>query len=264
MTTPNTPLTLNVYPLNQQANGAFDGGRILESKPIGFPGEGSAVDRVGPLFYWAWAESKGPAVIGMHPHQGFEIVSYVLRGRMGHKDTLGTNREVGTGGIQVMQTASGVSHEEHMIGQEGTGFFQIWFEPNMRLTRQKRAVYADFEAAQIPTTTDATTGIVQRRYLDSELRPGSSAAFHLETDASLESYVIPAGRTLSVELPEGRGLAAVTVRGKAHYSTGGVTRVAEEREFTVVEARHGAGTIQVKAEGEVELMVVQVPLKVEY
>jgi redox-sensitive bicupin YhaK (pirin superfamily) len=183
---------------------------------------------------------------------------------MGHKDTLGTNREVGTGGIQVMQTASGVSHEEHMLGAEGTDFFQIWFEPNMRLTRQKRAVYADFEESQIPTTPDIATGIVNRRYLDSSLRPGSSAAFHLDTDAILESYVIPAGRTLTLAIPEGWGLAAVTVRGNAHYTLGEQNKTAGVRDFSVMEARQGAGRVEVRAEGEVELMVVQVPLKVEY
>lgn len=72
-----------------QASGQFDGGNIKEQKPIGFSGEGSIITRLGPLFYWAWAHSQGPAEIGFHPHQGFEIITYVINGKGYHRDTLG-------------------------------------------------------------------------------------------------------------------------------------------------------------------------------
>ena len=103
---------IQIYPPDKQASGEFDGGRITEIKPIGFSGDGSAVDRVGPLFYWAWASSMESAKIGLHPHRGFEIISYVLSGEVGHGDTLGNATRVASGGAQVMQTGSGVSHEE--------------------------------------------------------------------------------------------------------------------------------------------------------
>lgn len=125
-------LDLTVYPADQQGTGSFDNGRITEIKPIGFPGDKSAVSRVGPLFYWAWASSHGEAEIALHPHRGFEILSYVLAGELGHYDTLGTRSRVKTGGAQVMQTGSGISHEEKTFGPGGE-FFQIWFEPNLRL-----------------------------------------------------------------------------------------------------------------------------------
>ena len=127
---------LRVYPPSEQASGSFDGGRITEIKPIGFRGEGSALTRIGPLFYWAWAESDGPATIALHPHRGFEIVSYVLNGEIGHRDTGGHEGRIRAGGVQVMQTGSGVSHEECTF--EGhTEFFQIWFEPNLRVRHQR-------------------------------------------------------------------------------------------------------------------------------
>lgn len=42
-----------IYSPEMQGRGVFDGGKISEVKPIGFSGEGSAVTRVGPLFYWS-------------------------------------------------------------------------------------------------------------------------------------------------------------------------------------------------------------------
>ena len=48
-------LEINIYPPGAQAVGQFDGGRITEIKPIGFPQDGPGPRNLGPLFYWAWA-----------------------------------------------------------------------------------------------------------------------------------------------------------------------------------------------------------------
>ncbi len=81
-------MQIMVYPPSMQGTGAFDGGKITERKPVGFPGEGSVVKGVGPLFYWSWAFSKHEGYIGLHPHQGFEIMTYVIQGKAEHGDTL--------------------------------------------------------------------------------------------------------------------------------------------------------------------------------
>ena len=137
------------YSPEQQGTGAFDGGRITEVKPIGFPHETSGSRRIGPLFYWAWATASGYGKIGLHPHQGFEIMSYVLEGEIGHRDTLGTVSRVKTGGAQVMQTGSGVSHEEETLGKH-TEFFQIWFEPNLREAVKRPPTYRELHHEDFP------------------------------------------------------------------------------------------------------------------
>ena len=71
-------LDFKIYPPEAQGMGQFDGGRITEIKPIGFPHEGPTMENLGPLFYWAWASAKGYGKIALHPHQGFEIMSYAL------------------------------------------------------------------------------------------------------------------------------------------------------------------------------------------
>ncbi|MFC4322973.1 pirin family protein [Litchfieldia salsa] len=115
-------MEIKLYPPNKQGTGQFDNGKITEQKPIGFPGEGSEVMRVGPLFYWAWAKADKVGYIPKHPHQGFEIITYVVSGKAEHGDSLGTKSVVGPGGIQVMQTGSGVWHEEGFVGPNMEGF----------------------------------------------------------------------------------------------------------------------------------------------
>ena len=53
MDTKTKPLDISIYPPEAQGVGQFDGGRITEIKPIGFPQDGPHVKYTGPLFYWA-------------------------------------------------------------------------------------------------------------------------------------------------------------------------------------------------------------------
>ena len=79
---------IRVIVKENQANGAFNNREIIESKPIGFPHDGGETKPYSNLFYWAhaWTTNKS-STIGLHPHQGFEICSFVLKGYINHFDT---------------------------------------------------------------------------------------------------------------------------------------------------------------------------------
>ena len=81
-------MKINFYPPSKQANGNFNFGEIVEKKPIGFPQDGGQLKPFSNLFYWAHAWTTGKrSTIGLHPHQGFEICTFVLRGSINHFDT---------------------------------------------------------------------------------------------------------------------------------------------------------------------------------
>ena len=139
-------MPLKTYTKDNQANGNFNGGEILEKKPIGFPQDGGMLRPYSNLFYWAhaWAPKKD-SIIGLHPHRGFEICSFVLKGEIEHYDTLLdkwiTLKE---GDVQVIKAGKGISHSEKL--KKGSEIFQIWFDPNLHVSLYEEAKYSDYKS----------------------------------------------------------------------------------------------------------------------
>lgn len=62
----------------------------------------------------------------MHPHRGIETISYVYRGQMVHKDSLGNEDSISDGEVQWMTAGSGILHEEKLPASERMLGVQLW------------------------------------------------------------------------------------------------------------------------------------------
>ena len=139
-------MKLEIYTIEDQARGHFNNGEILENKPIGFPGDGGKLKPYSNIFYWAhaWTGSK-KSTIGLHPHQGFEICSFVLKGKINHFDTKQNSWiPLSEGDVQIIRSGNGISHSEELM--ENSEIFQIWFDPNLRVSLNKLASYDDYKS----------------------------------------------------------------------------------------------------------------------
>lgn len=65
-----------------------------------------------------------------HPHKDMEIITYVRKGAITHKDSQGNDGRTTAGNVQVMSAGSGVFHSEFNLEDEETTMYQIWIEPN--------------------------------------------------------------------------------------------------------------------------------------
>lgn len=99
--------------------------------------------------------APGAETVGFpkHPHRGIETYTYVLRGAMRHRDSLGNEDEVRGNSAQWMKAGNGIFHEEMLVGgDEGTEALQLWF--NMPFDRKgEDPDYASVVADEIPEVT---------------------------------------------------------------------------------------------------------------
>lgn len=252
-------MTIQIHTQADQVQGHFGNGEIVESKPIGFPHEGSVVKRVGPLFYWAWAKSLKTFEIPLHPHSGFEILSYVLGGKVGHRDTLGNLQEVTTGGVQIMQTGSGAQHAEE-LGKD-TEMFQIWFEPHLAKSTKLPPTYNQYNHEDFPA--DEADGVLVKRII------GPTAPIQLITDSLMSDITIPSGQLYSLSLPAGYAHSVVVISGTGTVSQEGneaaESNAVQKGDFVVISAEENSTAVyHAQADAPLRIVLIQVPTEVDY
>jgi redox-sensitive bicupin YhaK (pirin superfamily) len=158
---------------------------------------------------------------GAHPHRDMEIITYVLRGALEHKDSMGNGSIIRAGDLQYMSAGSGVQHSEFNPSKdEAVRLLQIWILPEAKGLKPR---YAE------KTLRDASTG--QLHLMTSKTGRDGSIAIRQDADlwlAKLEpgqktSHALAANRNAWVQVAEGE----VVLNGKT-LVTGDAAVVSEE------------------------------------
>ena len=138
--------------VKQVINGlrASDGDGVQLTRIIGTP----YLEMLDPfLLLDAFGSDKPQDYIGgfpAHPHRGFETVTYMLEGKMRHKDSAGNEGVIETGGVQWMTAGKGIIHSEMPEQTDGLlAGFQLWVNlPAVaKMTEPK---YQENTSAEIP------------------------------------------------------------------------------------------------------------------
>ena len=194
------------YPKTEQASGNFNYGEILEKKPIGFPQDNGQLRPYSNLFYWAHAWTPGQrSTIGLHPHKGFEICTFVLKGSINHFDTqLNKWINLEDGDVQIIRSGNGISHSEEIL--EDSEIFQIWFDPDLSKSLKKPASYNDYKNNEFNLTESDNFSIKHihnknsKMWMDSEdivineyfLKGSTIYKLHIESD-KIHSFFLVSG-----------------------------------------------------------------------
>jgi redox-sensitive bicupin YhaK (pirin superfamily) len=146
-----------------------------------------------------------------HPHRGFETVSYMITGRMRHKDSAGNEGLLNSGGVQWMTAGSGVIHSEMPEQQEGVmEGFQLWLNLPAK-DKMRKPWYRDFDNSDIPRFTRADGVTVQ--VIAGESHGVAGAVQREGTEPIYIDIELPAGATFTQTLPESHNAFVYTFRG---------------------------------------------------
>jgi hypothetical protein len=204
---------------------ASDGAGVRMTRIIGSP----QLDLLDPFLLLDCFESDRPEdYIGgfpSHPHRGFETVTYLLAGRMRHKDNAGNEGVIEPGGVQWMTAGRGIVHSEMPEQEDGLlRGFQLWVNLPAR-AKMTAPGYQEFSPAEVPleehadgtrirvvagTTAAGTAGAVRNDwvkplYLDVTLPANGAFEQPVAADATaflfpVEGEVAVGGQTLAQRL----------------------------------------------------------------
>ena len=139
-----------------------DGFRVSNFFPQGY---NMPQDRLSPFFLLDYgppvdfSPREQPRGVGVHPHRGFETVTFGFKGRVAHHDSAGHSGVIGEGDVQWMTAGSGVLHKEYHeqeFSKKGGPFHmaQLWVnlpaKHKMEAPRYQPIKASDMAVVQLP------------------------------------------------------------------------------------------------------------------
>jgi quercetin 2,3-dioxygenase len=162
-----------------------------------------------------------------HPHRDMEIITYVLDGALGHKDSLGTGSTIRPGDGQRMSAGSGIRHSEmNASDTDPVHLLQIWILPS------RRGIEPSYEQKAFPA--EEKQG--KLRVIASS--DGENGSVTINQDARLYVSLLAPGQKVTHQLADNRyawlqvAKGAVELNGKL-LNQGDGAAVSEETKLTI-------------------------------
>ncbi|MDD4977048.1 MAG: pirin family protein [Gallionella sp.] len=185
-----------------------------------------------------------------HPHRGFETITYMLSGRMRHRDSAGHEGLLQNGGVQWMTAGRGVIHSEIPEQEDGVmEGFQLW----LNLPSQRKMIepwYRDIPSTDIPEyTTDAGVTV---RVIAGESNGVSGAVNREHTEPLYLDIHMPAGTEFATAIPATHNAFIYVYRGVVEVNG---SAVAVQR-MGILENRADADGVTLSASQDTRLILV--------
>ena len=191
----------------------------------------------------------------MHPHRGIETVTYMLAGRVNHKDSLGNSGTIGTGDVQWMTAGRGIMHEEMPKPYDGKmEGFQLWVNLPAKL-KMTTPRYRDLSSIDIPEVE--LPGGVKIRLIAGHLGETCGAVTDIYADPTYLDVNLPPEAIFRHPIPVGHTAFAYLFRGTGSFDELGHNAAASQ---LVIYEDGDAVSVQASAQGARFLLVSALPL----
>lgn len=199
-------------------------------------------DRMGWGKIRVWNDDTIAAQSGFppHPHRDMEIVTFVRKGAISHRDSLGNEGRTGAGDVQVMSAGTGITHAEFNLENEETTLFQIWILPDRQgekpgwgqreFPKANRDGGFEILASGTPDKDDALSIRTDAKVAAATLSAGQSAVWR--TDSSRHQYLVAPTGKIRVNGKDAQPRDGVAVTGEKEI----VVEALEDAEVVLVDA----------------------------
>jgi len=173
-----------------------------------------------------------------HPHRGIETITYVIRGRVEHGDSMGNSGTISSGDVQWMTAGSGIIHQEMPKGDDAgrMGGFQLWANlPASHKMMNPR--YQEVKSRQIPALELA--GGVKVQVICGEVEGVRGPVQDIVIDPEYLDVSIPAGSRFVHPTKRGHTVFAYVSEGRGYF---------DEDRNAYAHDMVGAGYFDLKAE----------------
>ena len=142
-----------------------------------------------------------------HPHRDMEIISYVIEGKLTHKDSMGNESTLERGEVQYMSAGTGVTHSEYNKHAEELRLLQIWVLPDRR--------------GHTPNYGEYKFKYEDRmgKWLHFVSSKEGDAPIKVNQDVNFYVTEIEAGKEMEFEVKEGRQAYVVQIEGKSEINS---------------------------------------------
>jgi quercetin 2,3-dioxygenase len=153
-----------------------------------------------------------------HPHRGIETVTYLLRGQVDHRDSIGNSGSIGAGDVQWMTAGGGIMHEEMPQPRpEGIDGFQIWVNLPAKL-KMSRPRYQGVLANEIPEVQVAAATI---RIITGSVDGVDGPVKGIAADPTYLDVSLPPDSSFTHQIPQGQTAFAYLFDGEASFDGDG-------------------------------------------
>jgi redox-sensitive bicupin YhaK (pirin superfamily) len=189
-----------------------------------------------------------------HPHRGFETITYMLAGRMRHRDSAGNEGLLENGGAQWMVAGSGVIHSEMPEQEDGRmEGFQLWL--NLPAAdKMATPWYRDIPSAAIPAVALPNGAVA--RVLAGQSHGVLGAMTRPVTEPLYLDIALPAGQAFSQAVPAGHNAFVYVYRGEVTVGEGAKATVLEPQRMGVLGNDAEADGVTLTASADAHFLLI--------
>lgn len=151
-----------------------------------------------------------------HPHRGIETITYILKGSVEHKDSLGNSGKLSDGDIQWMTAGSGILHQEMPLGNDKGEMhgFQLWanLPSNLKMTTPN---YQDVKSDEIKVIEDDDGTLI--KIIIGNYKGYKGIINGIASDPQYFDIYIPPNKIKSFQIPTYNNCFAYVFEGNAKF-----------------------------------------------